>query len=113
MLGWPSAPRLGDGGLDGAGPAAGLLLAAPSFTGWAGMRLLRRYLRQARPAPITEGSLFSPVPRARHRHLWRLPGRPATPNRGRKVAGGRTSRRPGGPVRTGSSAAEPAGQPKP
>ncbi|MBD2767982.1 SDR family oxidoreductase [Hymenobacter sp. BT664] len=35
---------------------------APGLTQWAGLRLLKRYLRQAQPAPISEGSVFAPAP---------------------------------------------------
>jgi short-subunit dehydrogenase len=35
---------------------------APRLTQWAAMRLLKGYLRQAQPAPISEGSVFAPAP---------------------------------------------------
>jgi short-subunit dehydrogenase len=35
---------------------------APGTTRWAGLRLFKRYLDQAEPAPITAGSLFTPTP---------------------------------------------------
>jgi short-subunit dehydrogenase len=35
---------------------------APRLTAWAGQRLFERYLQQADPAPVSEGSLFAPHP---------------------------------------------------
>jgi short-subunit dehydrogenase len=34
---------------------------APQLTGWLGSAVLRLYLRQAEPAPVTEGNLFQPA----------------------------------------------------
>ncbi|GAB2793917.1 short-subunit dehydrogenase [Hymenobacter luteus] len=45
------------------GPALRLLYTlAPRATRWAGMRLFLGYLRQAERAPVSENSLFSPLP---------------------------------------------------
>ena len=45
------------------GPALRLLYAlAPRATSGAGLRLLRHYLRQALPAPVSDNSLFEPRP---------------------------------------------------
>ncbi|UOG73194.1 SDR family oxidoreductase [Hymenobacter tibetensis] len=70
------------------GPGLRLLYRlAPAATRWSSMRLLNYYLRQAEPAPITEGSLFTPTP-ARHgtdiSGGWR---RPASASGGAKWVG--------------------------
>ena len=95
------------------GPALRLAYSlAPGFTGWAGMRLLRRYLRQAQPAPITEGSLFSPAPAPHGTGIsggWR---RAAPPSRGRKWLGiGLAGLAVG--LYAWQQRQDPAGQPKP
>ncbi|UYZ63694.1 SDR family oxidoreductase [Hymenobacter weizhouensis] len=49
---------------------------APGFTRRTAMRLFRRYLNQAQPAPITEGSLFEPRPAPHGAEVtggWRQP----------------------------------------
>lgn len=50
---------------------------APNLTGMAAAAFLERYLRQAAPAPITEGNLFRPVPEGTAAHGgWKKENRP-------------------------------------
>lgn len=57
---------------------------APTATRWAFMQFFSRYLEQARPVPVTEGSLFTPAPAPHGTGIsggWR---RPTTPRNGQR-----------------------------